>query len=81
MCIMLIFQPFDGKFYGYIITQFLFNNLFIYAIIQIVENLAFLFLGEIMSGNAQFGGALVLIGVIGRGLLQAVQTKKGRTHE
>ena len=34
-----------------------------------------------MSGNAQFGGALVLIGVIGRGLLQAVQTKNGRTQE
>ena len=55
----------------------------IYPVIEPVFNpiLAFLFLGEMMSGNAQFGGALVLIGVIGRGLLQAAQTKKGRTHE
>ena len=43
--------------------------------------LAFLFLGEMMSGNAQFGGALVLSGVIGRGILQATQTKKGRPNE
>jgi len=55
----------------------------IYPIIESIFNpiLAFLFLGEMMSGNAQFGGALVLIGVSGRGLLQAVQTKKGRTHK
>ena len=55
----------------------------IYPVIEPIFNpvLAFLFLGEMMSGNAQFGGALVLSGVIGRGILQATQTKKGRPNE
>jgi len=50
----------------------------IYPVIEPIFNpiLAFLFLGEMMSGNAQFGGALVLTGVVGRGLLQATQIKK-----
>ena len=54
----------------------------IYPVIEPIFNpiLAFIFIGEMMSGNAQIGGALVLIGVIGRGLLQAAQTKKGKTH-
>ena len=55
----------------------------IYPVVEPIFNpiLAFLFLGETMSGNAQFGGALVLSGVIGRGILQATQTKKGRPNE
>ena len=32
--------------------------------------LTFLFLGELMSNTAVFGGALVIIGVVGRGLYQ-----------
>tara|TARA_B100000809_G_C15035944_1_gene493774 strand:+ start:160 stop:1008 length:849 start_codon:yes stop_codon:yes gene_type:complete len=54
----------------------------IYPVIEPIFNpiLAFIFIGEMMSGNAQIGGALVLIGVIGRGLLQAAQTKQGRIH-
>lgn len=55
----------------------------IYPVIEPVFNpiLAFLFLGELMSGNAQFGGALVLAGVLGRGLIQAAQNKKIRKNQ
>ena len=44
----------------------------IYPVIEPIFNpiLAFLFLGEIMSGNAQIGGVLVLSGVIVRGIIQ-----------
>jgi len=55
----------------------------IYPVIEPIFNpiLAFFFLGELMSGNAQIGGILVLIGVISRGLLQVAITKKGINHE
>jgi hypothetical protein len=33
-----------------------------------------------MSGNAQIGGVLVLIGVISRGLLQVATTTKGNNY-
>jgi drug/metabolite transporter (DMT)-like permease len=33
--------------------------------------LAFLILGELMTGKAIFGGFLVLIGVVGRGLIKS----------
>jgi len=50
----------------------------IYPIIEPIFNpiLAFIFLGEMMSGNAQIGGALVLIGVICRGIFQVTKSKK-----
>ena len=44
----------------------------IYPVIEPLVNplLTFLFLGELMSNTAVFGGALVIIGVVGRGLYQ-----------
>jgi drug/metabolite transporter (DMT)-like permease len=44
----------------------------IYPVIEPIFNpiLAFLFLGELMSGSAQIGGVLVLSGVIVRGIIQ-----------
>lgn len=44
----------------------------IYPVIEPIFNpmFAFLFLGEAMSSTAQIGGVLVLLGVIGRGLIQ-----------
>ena len=44
----------------------------IYPVIEPLVNplLTFLFLGELMSETAIFGGALVIIGVVGRGLYQ-----------
>ena len=54
----------------------------IYPVIEPIFNpiLAFFFLGELMSGNAQIGGVLVLIGVISRGLLQVATTTKGNNY-
>ena len=44
----------------------------IYPVIEPLVNplLTFLFLGELMSNTAVFGGAFVIIGVVGRGLYQ-----------
>ena len=44
----------------------------IYPVVEPLVNpiLTFLFLGELMSNTAVFGGALVIIGVVGRGLYQ-----------
>jgi drug/metabolite transporter (DMT)-like permease len=44
----------------------------IYPVIEPIFNpmFTFLFLGEAMSSTAQIGGVLVLLGVIGRGLIQ-----------
>lgn len=44
----------------------------IFPVIEPLVNpiLTFLFLGELMSNTAVFGGALVIIGVVGRGLYQ-----------
>ena len=44
----------------------------IYPVIEPLVNpiLTFLFLGELMSNTAVFGGVLVIIGVVGRGLYQ-----------
>ena len=53
----------------------------IYPVVEPIFNpiLAFLFLGEIMSGNAQIGGILVLLGVVGRGIIQnSSSIKKNR---
>ena len=50
----------------------------IYPVIEPIFNpmLAFLFLGETMSEIAQLGGVLVLLGVIGRGMIQTAQSNK-----
>lgn len=55
----------------------------IYPVIEPIFNpiLAFVFLGELMSGNAKLGGALVILGVVVRGIFQSNQLKRGRTHE
>ena len=49
----------------------------IYPVIEPLVNplLTFLFLGELMSKTAFFGGALVIIGVVGRGLYQNLYSK------
>ena len=45
----------------------------IYPVIEPIINplLAFLILGELMTGKAIFGGFLVLIGVVGRGVIKS----------
>lgn len=45
----------------------------IYPVIEPIINplLAFLILGELMTGKAIFGGSLVLIGVVGRGVIKS----------
>jgi Predicted permease, DMT superfamily len=50
----------------------------IYPVIEPLFNpmLAFVFLGEAMSGTAFLGGGLVLLGVVGRGILKEMIIKK-----
>ena len=50
----------------------------IYPVIEPLFNpmLAFVFLGEAMSGTALLGGGLVLLGVVGRGILKEMIIKK-----
>ena len=50
----------------------------IYPVVEPILNpiLAFIFLNEAMSGTAQLGGILVLLGVVGRGLFKESSSKK-----
>ena len=50
----------------------------IYPVIEPLFNpmLAFVFLGEAMSGTALLGGGLVILGVVGRGILKEMTIKK-----
>ena len=50
----------------------------IYPVVEPLLNpiLAFIFLNEAMSGTAQLGGILVLLGVVGRGLFKESSSKK-----
>jgi len=50
----------------------------IYPVVEPILNpiLAFIFLNEAMSGTAQLGGILVLLGVVGRGFFKQSSSKK-----